>query len=130
MFETYPSATIESVVPADAPYKGKSATAKGRIEIQRLLGISNPSEKLNDDEIDAIICVLPGVGRPHSLTENDLTRRWNRLLNERTDDRTIRTECPCFFTPPAGYRVLPGDDKWRASKLSLEKREWSNCEMV
>jgi hypothetical protein len=90
------------------------------------LGISDPSDELNDDEIDAIVCVLAGICSIDSMTETDLIEQWVSRKKGPPNAGTIKTERPSFFTPPAGYRVLPSSSDRSAPRLSVEKKKWSD----
>jgi hypothetical protein len=130
LFEAYPRVTIESICDTIPTYKGKSRTQSGLNEIQEKLNIIDPPGRLNDDDIDAIVCVLSGIHSSASVPRSVLAERWNQIPSSPQTSEEIEGVQPSFFEPPKGYRILPDVEKMKQQSISIKVKDWSSCHCI
>lgn len=112
VFETYPARSLGLLKLPDKMYKGHKISFKNghwtggvAAEIAEGLGlIAKNGDILNDDELDAIICALPGVVDDDLILQGDeLKHEISKSINNKLKNENI--EC-LDVNPPLGYVLL------------------------
>lgn len=109
LFETYPKQNVIALGLDDEKYRYKGARGsksgfQGFVQTLFRSNIDETEERLDDDDIDAILCALVGiVQREHRLECDEL----RGAIQGHLESHLPRGDAPrCGYEPPKGYCVL------------------------